>query len=281
MVAVTIASIMENTKSQIAFYILDNNISSLNKKKIIRFLKKYSNCSTNFININSELFARFPETFHYSKAMYSRYLIPEIQSNLKKVIYTDVDVIFLNDIKEFFDINLDGYGLAAPIEEIGQILENAWDFNKRKKELGISFSHKFFQSGNLLIDCEYWKNNKITEQLLRKTEEKSNKLLAPDLEILNIIFENNYKKLDYRYSVCVHMINNQNKNLSVMKESLKNPYLIHYSGNKKPWNSHTKYSWHFWKYARKTPFFYNLIVNYIIQNTKLFKKKKTNIKILQ
>ena len=28
------------------------------------------------------------------------------------------------------------------------------------------------------------------------------------------------------------MINNQNKNLSVMKESLKNPYLIHYSGNK-------------------------------------------------
>ncbi len=278
MVAVTIASIMENTKSQIAFYILDNNISSLNKKKIIRFLKKYSNCSTNFININSELFARFPETFHYSKAMYSRYLIPEIQSNLKKVIYTDVDVIFLNDIKEFFDINLDGYGLAAPIEEIGQILENAWDFNKRKKELGISFSHKFFQSGNLLIDCEYWKNNKITEQLLRKTEEKSNKLLAPDLEILNIIFENNYKKLDYRYSVCVHMINNQNKNLSVMKESLKNPYLIHYSGNKKPWNCHTKYSWYFWKYARKTPFFYNLIVNYIIQNTKLFKKKKTNIK---
>ena len=94
MVAVTIASIMENTKSQIAFYILDNSISSLNKKKIIRFLKKYSNCSTNFIDINSEIFAMFPETFHYSKAIYSRYLIPEVKSNLKKVIYTDVDVIF-------------------------------------------------------------------------------------------------------------------------------------------------------------------------------------------
>ncbi len=74
------------------------------------------------------------------------------------------------------------------------------------------------------------------------------------------------------------MINNQNKNLSVMKESLKNPYLIHYSGNKKPWNCHTKYSWYFWKYARKTPFFYNLIVNYIIQNTKLFKKEENKYK---
>ena len=38
----------------------------------------------------------------------------------------------------------------------------------KEKKLGISFSHKFFQSGNLLIDCEYWKNNKITEQLLKR-----------------------------------------------------------------------------------------------------------------
>lgn len=272
-VATTIASICDNTKSFCEFYILDGGITEENKEKICELKKQFGNFSIEFIKIDFEkYFKDFKETERISKSMYSRFLIPYLKPEIEKAIYSDVDVIVLDDIKKMYDIDLEGYILGG-VEEI-HLMDK--ERNDRINRLNLSTDCNYFASGNLLIDCKKWKDENITKKLLETAVIYKDKLLLPDMDVLNIVFDKKAKMLPQEYCW-------MNRKYDYFKKTENKIIIRHFEGELKPWQIHpnleedeiiyrTKDKDLFWKYAKMTVF-YEELFSKVIYNTKEDLKK--------
>ncbi|MCX6762507.1 MAG: glycosyltransferase family 8 protein [Candidatus Moranbacteria bacterium] len=261
-VATTICSIMDNTKSFVDFYVLDGGISETNKKKIRSIDQQFPNFSIEFIKIDTQKeFKDFPTRLHFTIDMYTRYLIPQLKPHLKKVIYSDVDVIFNGDIEDLYGEDLNNYIIGAVPYTFGYLNPDKKEIESYHKRLKLSSDHQYFESGLLLIDNILWRKNDTTNKLLKKAKECKKTILTPDQDVLNLIFENNYQRLGNKYIVVPHRAKIMLANIQT-RESVENPIIFHFAGSSsnKPWNNpNIAYADHFWKYAKRTPFYEGLI----------------------
>ncbi len=255
-VATTIASICDNTKEFINFYILDSGISKINKQKILDTKQFFSNFSIEFIKINcNKIFSNYPTLKHISRDMYSRFLIPSILPNSKKVIYSDIDVAFVGDIADLYAIDMQDKILAAVPEYIKEAKKQ---FDETKNRLNLSKQHEPFCSGLLLLNCHKWKQYNIDTQIFQISQSLvSMKVLKyPDQDILNKVFNNNYLKLDIKYCLIPkHLKSNFAKDK--LNEIRKRAVIYHFAGGgiSKPWNNKSLEGGSiFWKYVSKTSF---------------------------
>lgn len=254
-VATTIASICNNTKSFCEFYVLDGGITEENKEKICELKNLFDNFSVEFIFIDVEnKFKNFNEAPYITKSMYSRFLIPDLKPNIDKAIYSDVDVIVMGDIAKMYHEDLGGFSLGAIWQEL---FDNTPFVEDLKSKFNLSKEHKIFFSGNLLIDCEKWREQNIPENLLKLASALAKCSKTPDQDVLNMYFDNNYKILSEKYCFV-------NQDFDFYKEP-KEIIVRHYNGQIKPWNLNpdTKTSlFHnledFWFYAKKTAFYQEL-----------------------
>jgi len=233
-VATTIASIMKHTASAVNFFIIDCNISESNRDRIKKEEMFFKNLYIEFIKINADqIFYEFPSMIHLSIAMYGKYLISVLKPEIKRIIYTDVDVAFTGDILELWNENLDGFIMGAVPSQRYRLNNNYYELKKR---LGIEQAHIYFMSGLMLIDCEAWRKHDITSKLLKKTSELQT---MPDQEVLNVIFStNNYKMLDVKYCV-IYKIFNECYSKEEIRKYIRTKVIVHYPGGgmSKPWNN--------------------------------------------
>ncbi len=247
--AAAIASILDNTKSNCNFYILDNSIGNINKEKILDLKNEFKNFSIEFIKVDykkefsSIKYKNHAE--HITIATYNRFLIPKLKPDFKKVLYLDADVIAFGDIKSLYEIDLEGYSLAA-VEE--SFLPPAVK-NEIKDRLKLNPEHKYFNAGVLLFDVQKWLKDDILSSVLKLENSCRDSLKYADQDILNIIFNNNLKLISENYNF-----------MSQFEKDNKKIILRHFNTNIKPWDLNPKKRHAlknvkiFWKYAKKTKF---------------------------
>ena len=194
------------------------------------------------------------ELRYLTRAMYGRFYIPEYFMGGGKVIYTDVDVVFLDDIAKLYAEDLNGYSLAACYEDF-----NEWNHinERRNLQLGIDKNHKYFSSGLLIIDVDKWRELNVLNSLISLHNLLKSKLQCPDQDLLNVYFGNRYKPLDSKYVVI-----NQRLNIFLKDGKLDNCFIRHFNGPIKPWHykesiadSFVPGSCYFWICAKETPFY--------------------------
>lgn len=250
-VATAIASICDTTSSFVDFYVIGTGITDENKSKIENLRKKFQNFSVEFIEIDEDEVYKDLEYYNSVTyinsppvATYNRFLIPQLKPELKKVLYLDSDIVVLGDIKQLFDIDLEGYALGA--------VPTVWPNLLIKKELSISDEHKYFGAGVMLIDNQKWGQMNITKLAFETEKKYRDKLLMADQDVANIMFDNNYKILPHRFNYDMHTAFNFNNDDVVIR---------HFSGVK-PWKlmEGTKTNLmpnieDYWRYARMTDFY--------------------------
>ncbi len=275
--AVTIESIVSGTEEAIEFYVLDGGITKSSKKRITQMLEN-SLHKIEFLNIDMKYFKNFPVKRHFSINAYFRYLIPVLKPEFKKVLYVDTDMIVNGNIKEIYDIEMQNYGISA-VPYLDEFY-NKGMYLDYKKDFDIPQEHLYFNSGLLLINCDYWRKNKIVDLLFKKTDELKEKLQAPDQDILNILFINNYKKLDDKYNIVVDLTCDYIDIFQYISQ-IKGCFVLHYTGGRKmrPWmNKNVPFDHLFWSYAINTPFYsdlnFELIENMIFQQNTLLSTNK-------
>lgn len=249
-VASTIASICDNTKSFIDFYILSDGITLENQDIIRSMQKDFPNFSIEFLPIDAQkLFKNFTTAKSITLSTYNRFLIPQLKPDIDRALYSDVDVIVLGDIAEMYNEDLNGYILGAIWEEYAEKNDNI----KRRNALGLSQEHKYFSAGNLLIDCKKWREENITEKLFEIEKNYRDKLLYADQDVMNICFDNNYQPLPKRYCYIF-------QDFFFYKEH-DDILIRHYNGPIKPWRISPDIKTSlipniddFWFYAKKTPY---------------------------
>ena len=267
---VAIISILENTKSKLNLFLINNAISEESCKKIKNTVSKYKNAKLEFIDIDiNKTFANFKTWQHVSITTFARLLIPWIKEDVDKAIWVDGDVLFMDDIEKLYSQNLEEYSIgAAKAVEI----DNMGDFKKELFRLiDLNENHVYFNAGVLLIDCEKLRSDKNLPDGFFKIEEKYPNHLCADQDILNKYFENDYKILDQKFNV-TFCKENVFKDKKEYDETISNIVIRHFVGPEKPNNSlnsmstdHLPSYYRWWQYAQKSEFFGEFII-------KLFQK---------
>jgi lipopolysaccharide biosynthesis glycosyltransferase len=265
--SVAVQSVMENAaeENRYRIYVLHaRNISESSIEKLKTQVGSFRQFSIEFIDISQRIKnVEMTCAEHLSVAAYFRLLIPYIFPKYKKVLYLDCDLVCLGDIAELYQMNLNGYLLAAA-KDRGVI--NCWykppHIDKNECDLdGISRIKNpanYFNSGVLLFNTDEFRQFISVEKLLELAA--SRRWVYADQDVLNVLCEDHIKNLSSVWNftntnVVPYAPDDIQKDYAA---SQKNPKIIHYL--LKPlishfvWDTDEGYGPVFWKYACSTPF---------------------------
>ena len=214
---VVITSAIINSKDiGFTFHIFMDSVDDKNLRLFDQLAERF--CVNIYIYIvNMELFRGFgAEKTRFTAVSLFRLCMTDVLRKITdRFLYLDADVLCLNDLSIFLNIEFDEKIVAA-------VPDLAKD---RLEEWGIKNS-TYFNSGVLLISCNTWEKENITEQLFSFRDRLDNKIKYPDQDILNRVLNGKVKYLDKRFNF-----------FGFYGTTLQKDYIIyHFIGREKPWN---------------------------------------------
>lgn len=277
--SVTLQSIIENSSNERNYdiIILDDDINETYKSRLKLQCKK-ENFSLRFINI--QLYTHnyndlFKVGGHYSTATYYRFFLADILKNYKKALYLDSDIIVKKDIYELFKIDLKDKFLAATKDIYIKII-SAKDKKMKSylsKSLKLDENTPYFQAGILLLNLEKLRKEEISKLLIYNLQNVVKKPKIVDQCVLNYTLKNKVLYIDNRFNFDLNIQESLVKhNPFILSETLnekeikeyesvrKEAFIVHYAGPAKPWNlPYIEKADIWWSYARKTPFYEEIL----------------------
>lgn len=192
---ISIKSLLENNRhiDHINIYILDNNISDVNKNKMMQIISEYENCVLKFVSCKEYLDKfQLDMTWNISISAYARLLIASLlPEDVDKVLYFDCDTIVNNSIEELWKMELGDCYFAA--------VQDTVDSNT-KISIGLKETDRYFNSGILLINLSYWRETDIEKEFFKYISLKNGKVVHHDQGILNAVCSKHILQLPLRYN---------------------------------------------------------------------------------
>lgn len=233
-------SLALHTKEENDIYLINNELSDEQVKKLEHFLSKRCNSRLIAIKPDKSFFEEMPLTEWFSVEMYNRILAQSLlPSELDRILWLDADIIIMDDITDFYyqDFN-DKCIVATPdIKYDGKLCRGIC------ASLGLEASHKYFNSGVLLFNLNKIRSTVTEQQILSVCMKLKDKLKYPDQDILNYLYQDKVKYCEsFNYNYQLTDIS------SIKKADEKSIKILHYSGKIKPWkfrciNKASKYYW--------------------------------------
>ena len=227
---VTIHSLLATSKEETLFdiyVIIDSNVTEQDKAILESQVKKdREDCGISFLEIGDTFNDGF-EIRGISKACYNRLMIPWLLPQYDKVIYSDVDIIFMGDISDVYDIDWEDHFVAG-------VGGKSWTKGIVKKyliKIGADWEN-YINSGFLLINSKLQRERNLREKYLELSKKK---FIYQDQDIINLVCKGKILKLPVRYNV------NPKELYDMPKGEAK---ALHFFGFK-PWQYFT-YSWIEW-----------------------------------
>lgn len=203
--AVSMASILYNTKSFCRFFVLADNVSDFKKRQIEDLKIKFNNFEIVWIDLTVKDREKIIKDFIsksknsvYTKniANYSRFLMPDMLPDVKRALYLDTDILVYADIAELYNYDMEGFILGAVTDSY--VLADA-NINKGVESY-IDKKHVYFNAGILLIDCDKWRKQNIYNKIVESDNEIFDKKLFNSQDPVNKCFENNYCILPHKFN---------------------------------------------------------------------------------
>lgn len=252
---VSITSLLENAFSNTFYdiYIIHSNKYDFTQTPLRSLSTIYTQCNITFCPILDDIFKDAFEIRGITTPAYYRLLIPELIYKYDKILYSDVDVIFRDDLSVFYNIDLGNNYLGAV--DVGVALRA--DIRKYVQTvLHLNVANGYYYSGNLVINSKMLRENGIVEQFKRLI---LNNYHYQDMDIINIACNGKIKSLSpafclTNYLLALILYKNKDFQKFFSKEELDYALtkgIIHYNGMK-PWNGncHNQDVW--WYYYRKS-----------------------------
>lgn len=276
--SVYLQSIIENSNKNNNYDIIifERSITQENKDKLLAQISKYNNLSLRFVNPTPYLKnydLKYPP--HYNLECFFRLTAPLVLKNYKKVIFTDIDMIVLKDLKELYDVDVESYPLAACKDLIWSSFLNNIHADWREyaiNKLKLNKPFEYYNTGVMVLNIAEFNKNNYSEKVLKLANEENYRILEQDG--LNAFFQTNIKYIDTAWNfpianICYKAF------LPLMpysffeqyKKDRENPKIIHYAGGLKPWyypDEDMAHIW--WEYARKTPFYEEILQRLVLSS---------------
>ena len=211
-------------------------------------------CGITFRQVDKD-FADAYEIRGISIETYFRLVAPELIPEYDKILYSDVDVIFREDLSRFYEMDL-GDCYFAGVDN-GSALRP--DVHVHLKEIGLDYRKGYYYAGNIVINsAQMRKDGKIAE--FRELGKQSFK--QQDMDILNIACNGRIKPLGPSFCLTnflYGLIVNRREEMEAIygKAEIEHALqsgIVHYNGPK-PWKQECLNMDIWWDYYRKSPAF--------------------------
>lgn len=234
---VMLTSLCENNNRDIELFIMHNSLKSEELKRIGDIS---SNLNVHSVLIDDNFLRDAPTTARYPREMYFRIFACRILPlNIDKILYLDPDIVVINPLEDFYNIELENYliGAASHLKETGVM--NKLNEIRLSMPSGVSYVN----SGVILFNLKGFRANLKEEEIFSFIKKYKQLLILPDQDILNSVFGDRILNIDtllYNLSdrvMAIHNMNPLNINKKISLEWVRsNTKIIHYCGRNKPWN---------------------------------------------
>jgi lipopolysaccharide biosynthesis glycosyltransferase len=243
--AAAMVSVLRHAEGKVCFHIIhelsDDNIARLAE------LKKIREFALHLYPADKERFKDFPlpeSVKHINVRTYYKIILPTLIPNLKKILYLDSDLIVIKEIGELWNTDMTDYYVAG-----------AYDISSKFRTLGTPV---YINAGLLLMNLEKMREDNIEEKLFKFMAEHGDLIDAADQDLINYTMQGKIKILPDRlnYQYCVPIVKTRVDKPEYIWHPPENIAVLHFAGNKKPWNSYEileKYSKEYFDNFRLTP----------------------------
>ena len=291
MCSTAVQSLLE-TASPDRFYdltVLHTDITPYNQMLMKYQVSRYPNFSLRFYNTASitEKY-KLKANEHISVETYYRFLIQDILPDYDKVLYIDCDLVVTRDVAELYDTDVEDYLLAATYDPdfIGQVNSEKGTYAYAQDTLGLEDPYCYFQAGVILFNTKNLRSLYSMHDWLGFAKQPYRYC---DQDVLNKYCKGKVKYLDMSWNVLTNCMGFRVPQViakaplsikAAYHEARNHPYVIHYAGSEKPWNSPLCDMFEiFWHFARNTPFYEKLLCGLVgklpeKRTEKLTKKQK-------
>lgn len=254
---ICLSSLMMNAKESTFYdiFILHPASEELKREELDKIPSFYSNCRIQYIAVD-DTFAQAYEIRGITTPAYYRLLIPELIPQYDKILYSDVDVIFRDDLYDVYSsTDMQGY-LIAGVYSLAHLVPAYARYYREKLHLDPA---KIIYSGNLIFNCKLMREEHTVDRFL---ELRGEKYMFQDMDILNIVCGERIRFLPPSYCLSTFISENAIFNRKGLAEiwndrEIQNCLtsgIIHYNGQK-PWQGYCINFDIWWEYYRKSPFF--------------------------
>lgn len=230
----TLYSIKQNSSiEKYSVYVIQN--PKLKKNDEIKSFCQKLGMHYHPVVIDDHEFDDAPTTDRYPKTIYYRLLAYKyLPKNVKRILYLDVDILVINDLKHLYTLDLKNYWYAAASHTS---LDMTDDFNKLR--LGNYEAEGYFNSGIMLMDLEAIRENVKADDIFGYIKKMGATLLLPDQDILNGLYGQNIMKIpdelynyDARMNPFYYAKSNGEWDIDWV---IDHTVILHFCGRDKPW----------------------------------------------
>lgn len=246
---ISITSLLENNKNvnTIDIYIINNNISDINKQRLLETALKYHRNLTFVDKVDLEEIAK--TSIYVGRwnigTFFRLYLSSILPKTIDRIIYIDCDMIIRHSLAEVYNMDM-GNCLVAGVDDCRSDLY--------REDIHCKPGTVYVNNGFLLIDLKKWREEKIEEQFTNFISQRKgdltymdqaplNGVLGPQNKILElkpiynaqrIFFDFNYKQLMHLRKP-THFLSQQEYN-----DAVTDPVVVHFTPTfltgTRPWN---------------------------------------------
>ena len=254
---VAITSLLENAAPETFYdiFILHGPQCDFSHSPLMALPGKYGNCRITCRKVEGEFVGSYevrgiPETAYY------RMLAPELIPEYGKILYSDVDVIFREDLGRYYEKDL-GDNCFGGVDNCSVLRPFLQGY--LRKELGLDWRKGYYYSGNLVINSEVILREGLTKKFRALGK---NRYDQQDMDIINIACNGRFTEMglafcltNYLYGFCVNR-REEMENIYGKEEidHALNSGIVHYNGAK-PWDGPCLNADIWWDYYRRSIFF--------------------------
>lgn len=234
-------------------FILHSPDDKLDRDRLSIVANHYGNCEIHYREVD-HVFDSSYEVRGIKTMTYYRLLIPELIPEYEKILYSDVDVVFRNDLSHFYAIDL-GDNYVAGVDSLTE-------YDEPIKKYLLSSNREItgnIYAGNIILNSKKMREDGLVDKFREMAGEK---LRFQDMDILNIVCRGKIKYIEPAYCVTTYFMQysvhyperlTDHWNKSEITSALEHG-IIHYNGQK-PWKAYCVNFDIWWEAYRKSPVF--------------------------
>jgi lipopolysaccharide biosynthesis glycosyltransferase len=229
----------------ILLYIIDGGIGELNRRRIQRVVEASgADVCLNWVSADMSSLNDLKVSHHVTLATYFTILVPDlIPEKVHKAIYLDCDILVENSLKKLWQAEVDKYALLAVRDFLISDVSSSGGLSKYH-ELGLDPHMHYFNAGVMVLNLKRWRKKNISQKVMNYLQNFRDYLNFRDQEGLNAVLAGDWGPLDPKWNVGSSILyydrwidsNIKEEIRPVVKDLLRDPYIIHFTSERKPWN---------------------------------------------
>lgn len=173
----------------------------------------------NTIALKGKYHKRLTHTI-YARLMFGNFLPKDIS----RLVYLDCDMYVRAPLEQLTELDLQDKPIAAVQDYFANFVTNGRDLNNNRDLFDPA--DPYFNSGMIVIDLDKWRDYDVVAKFETAIADGTMERIYYDQDFLNLTFKNNWLPLDCLWN----MLDPRPPHQAL------NPHILHFTGNRKPWN---------------------------------------------